>query len=158
MRWLLSILALFVALAVTGCPPCNPGQPEVFYEDFESWCGELPCAWSLEEGLARKVSTYHTEEHAVELSDGARLILEPEDLRLAATLDPDSLSLMLLCDREAGLAFELVVEQEGAEFSLWAEWNGPVFVDDSIEIFIEMWILVLRQESWIYWQRRPCCA
>jgi len=34
---------------------------------FQLWCGERLCAWELEEGEIRKVSTWHEHDYGVEL-------------------------------------------------------------------------------------------
>ena len=52
---------------------------------FQLWCGERLCAWDIEEGSIRKVSTWHTHDYGVDLL-GSQVVLSSDARRTAASL------------------------------------------------------------------------
>jgi hypothetical protein len=112
------LLSLVVLLA--ACP-CDPGQPEVFYDSFEEDCDTLPCGWNLLAGQASHVVTYHAGEHGLELSGNARVERALAGVVLASEGDPASVSMVLRRDPEAGLSLTLEIESGGDVRTLTAE-------------------------------------
>ena len=102
-------LVILVALGCTGCP-CDPGVPEVFYEGFERWCGDLPCDWTLESGTAERVTTIHAGEHGVRLE--GRMSREI-DAELSQDPEEELGFLMVWCDAGAGLEISVDIDEGG---------------------------------------------
>lgn len=58
--------------------PGEAGCVECFQvvDDFEQVCGDLPCGWTLERGLASQVSTFHQAEHGLRLESNSEVSAE----------------------------------------------------------------------------------
>ena len=51
-------LALWVSMvAVSGCADSQSDM--AMNEEFKIWCGDNPCAWTVEEGEVAPASTWH---------------------------------------------------------------------------------------------------
>jgi len=70
---------------VAGVVPIDPG--------FDWWCGDVPCAWTVEEGSVRRVATWHERDYGVELV-GAPVVLY-QDVELA---NPSCLRFVLVAN------------------------------------------------------------
>jgi hypothetical protein len=106
-------LAIACACLLTACH-CDPGIPEVFHDGFEGGCGDVPCGWTLETGTSERVSTFHSGEHGVRLSDSARITRPIEDVELSENSETeDAVQLMVWCDAGTGLLVTLEAEEAG---------------------------------------------
>jgi hypothetical protein len=106
----ITLLGALSALLCAGCP-CEPGYIQVFRDDFESKCGDLPCNWVVEAGTAHRVVTFHSAEHGFRLADSARVrrpipdvVLFPGEARVTT---------LVRCDSGAGLRFTLIFDPGG---------------------------------------------
>lgn len=87
----LPLLSCFMACSMSVMAACDviddPG--------FQLWCGEELCAWVLEEGEIRKVSTWHEHDYGVELvgapvllSQGARESASCARIEVTSQIEP----------------------------------------------------------------------
>ena len=99
------ISSSFVCLWIVGC-----GSDLNRNSDFDRWCGDDPCEWKVE-GDVHRVGTWHTNDYAVELSDGAQLS------QVNATVDQHitclEFSLVAKIDRGAQVFLELDFLNDG---------------------------------------------
>ncbi|MBN1947467.1 MAG: hypothetical protein JW797_17480 [Bradymonadales bacterium] len=131
------VLALSIlALLVVSCP-CGYGRSALFHESFEVACGDLPCNWRLLEGTATLVETFHAGEHALELSENARI----QTNLSAVWIDQDDhvpLTVGLICSQGSTLAFTLTIDNQGTTYTATGETDGSWSFDEryieSIEV------------------------
>lgn len=101
-----------LGLLVVACD-CDTGFPELFLDDFEGACGEAACDWAIETGAARRVTTFHSGEHGLELGAGARLVRAPEAVVIGAggvSPPADQVQLLVDCEPRSGLLVQAEVE------------------------------------------------
>jgi hypothetical protein len=109
---LYGLLLIVVASGLNAC--CEGGFEEIFHDDFESQCGNLPCGWSFEGGMASRVETFHAGEHGLLLCDGAIA-----RRRVAVSFFSEGkmsalgLHLAVQCDAQTGLGLLLNRQQMG---------------------------------------------
>lgn len=117
-RWIRIAGLGAMAVGLTACD-CDSGFPELFLDDFERACGEAACDWTVEGGVARRVTTFHAAEHGLELGPGARLSLATEPsgpigVVTAGQGQPaDQLQVLVDCEPETGLLVEAEVAVGG---------------------------------------------
>jgi hypothetical protein len=89
-----SLMALTVLKAEDqgGCDSTIVGDPT-----FDLWCGEQLCAWKLEQGQIRRVSTWHRSDYGVEMVGSAVVISQVAQI---SSLDTSCLEYRLQVDRE----------------------------------------------------------
>lgn len=89
-----SRLTLVPALLLAACA-AGATQPGVVPVDpgFDWWCGDVPCAWTVDEGSVRRVATWHERDYGVELV-GAPVVLH-QDVELT---EPSCLRFVLVAD------------------------------------------------------------
>ena len=74
---------------------------------FQLWCGDELCAWDLEDGEIRKVSTWHDYDYGVELV-GAPVVLSQQSRDIASCVRVEVTSQV-----EANAEVSVEVDEEG---------------------------------------------
>lgn len=95
---------------------CDTGFSELFLDDFERACGEAACDWAIEAGTARRVTTFHSAEHGLELGAGTRLVRAPGPVVIGAGgVSPPADQVQVLVDCEPGVGLLVQAEIDTAE-------------------------------------------
>lgn len=70
-------IALGLAL-LTGACGASDATSGVTIRDpgFDWWCGDVPCAWTIDEGTVRRVATWHERDYGMELVDAPVLLYQ----------------------------------------------------------------------------------
>ena len=74
---------------------------------FQLWCGERLCAWDLEQGSIRKVSTWHTHDYGVDLL-GPQVVLSAP-----AQNSTSSVRIEVTSNIEENAAVSLEIDRDG---------------------------------------------
>jgi len=109
-RVALLLFSLGLAHGVSSCQ-CNGGFPDLFYDDFQSRCAELPCEWSLAAGSASIVTTYHSAAQGLRISGGAVVVRDLPEVLLPSTGPTSGVVLfraLVSCEPESSLEVEVL--------------------------------------------------
>ena len=83
------IIGVFLVLGVSGCDNDNVAPvSDVVNSSFNVWCGDNPCAWTVEEGDVEPVPTWHRS------ATGIRFASDPT--RISQVIRTQYLSCVLL--------------------------------------------------------------
>jgi len=107
----LAPVALAAALLLAGCP-CDAGHADLFYDDLQRACGELPCGWEALEGDVAHAVTFHSAARGLRLADLGRASRSLPGVLLPSSESGGVLAyLVVACDERTTLLVE--VEAEG---------------------------------------------
>jgi len=140
-RWLLLLLLARFAVSGDTCGPPLNQDPE-----FDLWCGDSPCAWTVVEGRVERVPTWHRSDF------GLSLVGESVTLSQTFEVDVPCLEVTLMVDRDADveLAVELDFFADGrvdATFPVRATGWGQAIVRSAVPPLDETVILRLRKAA-----------
>lgn len=137
-RSLLVVVSALLSLAVT-CESDLIEDP-----GFQLWCGQRLCAWDLEQGEIRKVSTWHTNDYGVDLV-GSPVLLSSPALRGSSSVRVEVVSKI-----QNGARVTVEIDQDGNGTIDWSQAVPPS--DDFVS---RSWIASGRLEgSGVYYVRK----
>ena len=128
-RWLPYVLLLAALSVASDGGSCGPPMNQDPY--FDLWCGDTLCAWDVEEGEIRRVSTWHRSDYGVSL--------EGERAALSQTLDSGSVDcfvVSVLVDRASSVSLTLEVDylDDGI-----VEFEAPLENSRWEEVVLNVW-------------------
>jgi hypothetical protein len=129
-------------LNLAGCCGAE-GRQEVFHDDFEADCSGLPCGWTVDSGSAKRVVTYHSGEHGLELTEGA-VVWRSASARIFSPYpdsSPATIHVFVRCDEQTSLRLAMEYSQASQTDILtgtitggWGSQNGNIISDRSITL------------------------
>ncbi|MGB8224684.1 MAG: hypothetical protein WCF10_18990 [Polyangiales bacterium] len=113
----MTLLVLVPLFLVTMGNYCGPDI--IDDAGFQFWCGDQLCAWTLEEGAVRKVTTWHEHDYAVELV-GAPVILSQR----ATESSPSCVRIEIIADAEESAMLSIAIDVDGNGLN---DWGARIF-------------------------------
>lgn len=128
-RAALLLSSLLYLSSVTACETDLVDDP-----GFQLWCGEMLCAWDLDEGEIRKVPTWHTHDYGVDLV-GAPVLLSQDARRSASCVRIEVTSKI---ESGAMVAVEVDADGDAQIDRSWSINSSDDFVSRAFDIGVDL--------------------